>query len=141
MASPSRPKPFTQAFPSSPNQSWLEYPSPVHPARSTRKLYQNAPSDRYGPRSTMSKDGSDMCGFARCDAYSQTFDVNNPFASPESGDSLSPISPRTAMLHSILKSRHSKISHRNPKITVHAVLLRPCPAQVVSRRAELALSA
>ena len=29
MASPSRPKPFTQAFPGSPNQSWLEHPSPV----------------------------------------------------------------------------------------------------------------
>lgn len=45
MTSPSRPKPFTQVFPSSPNQSWLKYPSPVRPAHSTRKLYQNAPSD------------------------------------------------------------------------------------------------
>jgi hypothetical protein len=53
----------------------------------------------------MSINGSDMCGFARCNTYSQTFDLNNPFASPESGDSLSPISPRTAMLHSILKKQ------------------------------------
>ena len=105
MTSPSRPKPFTQAFPSSPNQSWLEYPNPVHPAHSTRKLYQNAPSDCYGPRSTMSIDGSDMYDFARCDTYSQTVDVNNPFAPPESGNSLSLISPRITMLHSILKKQ------------------------------------
>ena len=87
----------------------------------------------------MSINGSDMCGFARCDTYSQTFDVNNPFASPESGDSLSPISPRTAMLHSILKKQTFQNLAQKPKITAHAMSLRPCPAQVVSRRAELAL--
>lgn len=60
--------------------------------------------------------------------HSQTFDVNNSFASPESGDSLSPISPRTAMLHFILKKQTfqnlaQKPQNYSPRCVVTAM---PC---------------
>ena len=80
----------------------------------------------------MSIDGSDMCGFARCGTYFQTIDVNNPFASPESGDSLSPIGPRTAMLHPVLKKQTfqnlaQKPQNYNPRCVVTAM---PCAGGV-----------
>lgn len=64
--------------------------------------------------------------------HPQTFDVNNPFASPESGDSLSPISLRTAMLHFILKKQTfqnlaQKLQNHSPRCVVTAM---PCAGGV-----------
>lgn len=121
MALPIRSKPFAHAFSNSPTKIWHDHPLPLSPPYSTGKPYPNAPPEHYGSSSPISVDSSDTCGFPQPATHPHPLDTHNLSSPPTSADS-SPISPRTAMLRSLLTKQafQSLAPHSNSHSQPHS---------------------